>query len=266
MAERPEGNPRPLPEHASGNPERRSERLVDQEVSLAKLDRQLANWQLNEALHRRRGLLLVRRDGLEVDLLLLARGGGPVPLVATSVRLLFDNYDLWPPSLSFTDPFTGDPLPPGVMPVAQAVDFRTDTPTVLIPGMHHETGRAFLCLPGVREYHRHPEHSGDHWLLHRNTGAGTLDAIAATLHRTVASTVLGLSVQTTMVLAGDGVQLQAVVGIAQGRRPGPAASGIAPDEARADVAGPPGPVSPGRVIDLDALPAEPRPAAAGRQA
>lgn len=31
----------------------------------------------------------------------------------------------------------------------------------------------FLCLPGVREYHEHPGHSGDPWELHRLTGAGS---------------------------------------------------------------------------------------------
>lgn len=39
----------------------------------------------------------------------------------------------------------------------------------------HDT--PFLCLPGVREYHDHPGHSGDHWWLHRARGAGQLDAL-----------------------------------------------------------------------------------------
>jgi hypothetical protein len=32
----------------------------------------------------------------------------------------------------------------------------------------------FLCLPGTREYHDHPGHSGDAWELHRPAGAGRL--------------------------------------------------------------------------------------------
>jgi hypothetical protein len=32
----------------------------------------------------------------------------------------------------------------------------------------------FLCIPGVREYHQHPAHTGNSWLLHRGTGEGTL--------------------------------------------------------------------------------------------
>jgi hypothetical protein len=32
-------------------------------------------------------------------------------------------------------------------------------------------------VPGVREYHAHPAHTGDSWLLHRGTGEGTLHAL-----------------------------------------------------------------------------------------
>jgi hypothetical protein len=36
---------------------------------------------------------------------------------------------------------------------------------------------AFLCLPGVREYHEHPAHSGDPWELHRASGEGKMHNI-----------------------------------------------------------------------------------------
>lgn len=32
----------------------------------------------------------------------------------------------------------------------------------------------FICLPGVREYHDNPAHTGDSWLLHRGSGEGSL--------------------------------------------------------------------------------------------
>ena len=32
----------------------------------------------------------------------------------------------------------------------------------------------FLCIPGVKEYHDHPGHSGDPWELHRPAGEGRL--------------------------------------------------------------------------------------------
>lgn len=40
----------------------------------------------------------------------------------------------------------------------------------------------FLCVRGVREYHRHPAHTGDGWLLHRGRGEGTLPAILSAIH------------------------------------------------------------------------------------
>jgi hypothetical protein len=40
----------------------------------------------------------------------------------------------------------------------------------------------FLCMRGVREYHRHPAHTGDAWLLHRGRGEGTLSAILSAIH------------------------------------------------------------------------------------
>ena len=33
---------------------------------------------------------------------------------------------------------------------------------------HPITHKPFLCLRGFREYHEHPQHSGDEWLLYRN--------------------------------------------------------------------------------------------------
>ena len=34
--------------------------------------------------------------------------------------------------------------------------------------------RPFICLPGIREYHDNPAHSGDPWLMHRGSGEGSL--------------------------------------------------------------------------------------------
>jgi hypothetical protein len=38
--------------------------------------------------------------------------------------------------------------------------------------------KPMICLPGIREYHNHPAHTGDPWLLHRgNGGEGSLGFI-----------------------------------------------------------------------------------------
>ena len=40
----------------------------------------------------------------------------------------------------------------------------------------------FICIPGIREYHNHPAHTGDSWLLHRRDGEGTLGFIVDKLY------------------------------------------------------------------------------------
>ncbi|WP_280791021.1 putative metal-binding protein [Blastococcus sp. TF02A_35] len=55
----------------------------------------------------------------------------------------------------------------------------------------------FLCLPGVREYHDHPGHSGDPWELHRTTGAGSLARLVHVVHKYAVEPLGGWSVQLT---------------------------------------------------------------------
>jgi hypothetical protein len=42
----------------------------------------------------------------------------------------------------------------------------------------------FICIPGVREYHNHPSHTGDSWLLYRKkAGVGTLGYLIEKLYQ-----------------------------------------------------------------------------------
>ena len=89
---------------------------------------------------------------------------------AFGVRVAMSDFDLRPPSVEFRDAWTWElvsdagmvtrgfrPLPGG--------DIQNITP----PGLHPRTERPFLCAQGVREYHEHPEHSGDDWMRHRGS-------------------------------------------------------------------------------------------------
>lgn len=85
---------------------------------------------------------------------------------AFKARFDLTDYDLRAPSLEFRDPWTDTLLSFATM--FRAVEYEKDRQahTVLLDD-HPTTHKPFLCLRGVREYHEHPQHSGDDWLLYR---------------------------------------------------------------------------------------------------
>lgn len=89
-------------------------------------------------------------------------------LSARAFKAHFDlsDYDLRAPSLEFRDLWTDTPLPYATMFRALEFEQQRRAHVVLLDG-HPNTGRPFLCLRGIREYHEHPQHSGDEWLLYR---------------------------------------------------------------------------------------------------
>lgn len=89
-------------------------------------------------------------------------------LSARAFKARFDlsDYDLRAPSLEFRDLWTDALLPYASMFRALEFEQQRRAHVVLLDG-HPNTGRPFLCLRGIREYHEHPQHSGDEWLLYR---------------------------------------------------------------------------------------------------
>jgi Predicted metal binding domain len=225
--------------------------LVPVEVSCAKLAAELDDWQANAAIYTRRGWLLLDRGPLHVEVAFLAAvplvGVFTIPVITACVRLDYTNYDLWPPSLTFIDPRTRERASP-------AVRAPTTTPAgvrdALVDG-HPGTGRPFLCLPGIREYHNHPQHTGDDWLLHRAAGAGRLAVICEHIWQRMVRNVVGLQVtvqalppaigtQVGMALAqGDLTVMQPSPSALARQNPAPGAgSGLLAVAARDDAASP----------------------------
>jgi hypothetical protein len=65
-------------------------------------------------------------------------------------------FDAQPPSVAMVDPGTGVELP-------------LERWTPGIPhGLHPVTGKPFVCIQGVAEYHSHPSHLGDSWDRYRH--------------------------------------------------------------------------------------------------
>jgi hypothetical protein len=170
--------------------------LVDPEVTKRKFKRELALWKAHGG-QRDRGWVLLSKDEtipqVELALLVSVTTGGPVnklDVVVCAIRLVYENYDLWPPSLSFIDVFTRDFKSPQVRAFLATVEGPRD---VLVDG-HPNTNRPFLCLPGIREYHTHPQHTGDEWHLHRPTKEGSISVVCERLWLTMAKNVIGLRV------------------------------------------------------------------------
>lgn len=90
-------------------------------------------------------------------------------LAAQAFKARFDltDFDLRAPSLEFRNAWTDEPLSYPQM--FRALEFEAERKShcVLLDD-HPITHKPFLCLRGIREYHEHPQHTGDDWLLYRD--------------------------------------------------------------------------------------------------
>jgi hypothetical protein len=171
--------------------------VVDPQVSRAKFDREIAEYQQLERDYRRRGWLLVRAEFPSVLVALAATQLSP-PAIVTGVAFDYTNYDLRPPSVRLVDPFSGEPYKAKALPTHLKRSVESAAPP--IPGLQLPLGAQarlvgqqplmqwygpddtpFLCIAGVREYHDHPGHSGDAWDVHRRAGAGRLVRLLETI-------------------------------------------------------------------------------------
>lgn len=165
--------------------------LVDPAISRRKLERELDDWRASEAEYRKRGWLVVRRDDLIVEVAFakpMRFGGAVLPLLLPTVRFDYSNYDLWPPSLTFIDFFTGEP---SAAPLGNAW---LPTPDGKVHDilLVHPSGKPFLCVRGTREFHEHPEHTGEPWALYRTRRAGALAVLCDLISTTMTETVQGI--------------------------------------------------------------------------
>jgi hypothetical protein len=166
-----------------------TELLVDPVVSRAKFTRDVDQCRRLSADLRRRGWWILEAEYPNVVVAFVSPRVRPYPVVFGAL-INFDNYDLWAPSVRIIDPFTSKPLLHREVPahlhfhrsvaVAQMVEIPglgavpAQVPAQPLLLAHSPDEVPFLCLPGIREYHEHPAHTGDDWLLHRDRGEGTL--------------------------------------------------------------------------------------------
>ena len=164
-----------------------AEQYVDPAVSRAKFESEIADYRSLEADYRARGWFLVKADWPLVEVVLASNKTNP-PAIVTAVQFDYSNYDAEPPSVRLVDPFSGRlllnkelpirlprmiPGPEVAMPIPGGGKAQLNTAQDLMQA-HSPDELPFLCIPGVKEYHDHPGHSGDPWEIHRSAGEGRL--------------------------------------------------------------------------------------------
>ncbi|MDQ5827161.1 MAG: hypothetical protein M3441_23605 [Chloroflexota bacterium] len=178
-----------------------TELLVDPAVSRAKFAREVAEYRKIEDDLLRRGWWMLRAEHPEV-FVVFANPALKPPAVIFGALLDFSNYDLWAPSVKLVDPFTREPYKAKELPTVLKRRTVSQVPPEVAAMIQQQGGEVpeivqddplmqwytledepFLCLPGIREYHEHPAHSGDSWLLHRDRGEGRLYFILEKLYK-----------------------------------------------------------------------------------
>lgn len=186
--------------------------LVDPEISRKKFEREIASFRRYELTYSKRGIWLVRACFPEAFFIFGISQVKP-PAIAFGALFNFVNFDLWAPSVKLADPFTripyrGKEAPNNLLRRVPGPNSVIDLP----PGMqlplqailqaHDPEDVPFLCLPGIREYHEHPAHSGDPWLLHRRNGECSLLFVVDQLFKYGVAGITGFQVGIQVNIQG----------------------------------------------------------------
>jgi hypothetical protein len=181
---------------------------TDPAVVRRKVERELREYVERIDHFRARGIWVLEYFFPELLVVFMTTKVPPFPVAPFGVVLNLSNYDVEPPSIRFVNPLTRAPLKasevpfpfprfevvgnvpqptpaveaavegvpgqaaPPAQPVPQQVQLRHIGNLVQAWGPSDD--RPFICLPGVREYHDNPGHTGDPWWLHRASGAGRI--------------------------------------------------------------------------------------------
>lgn len=163
---------------------------ADPIVSRLKFDRELSAFKQIEGYNRERGVVLFDANFPVIQLAFFAYRIKPL-ILAFVVKLDFTNYNIEAPSLRFTDLITNRELTHPELNIQlmrfQAIQQDNGNqifqPLQDLIQFHNPNLLPFVCLPGIREYHKHPAHSNDSWLTRRGKGEGTLGFIIDQLHK-----------------------------------------------------------------------------------
>lgn len=160
---------------------------MEPEVSLIKFKEEMDDFHKISNDWRIKGVFLIHKNYPIVEFIFTTPKLRP-SAIAFCVQIDFTNYDIEPPSLKFICPFTKKVLTRREVPLQfiqinmpDKVDQNIQNN---IQGQDLLQGDEvpFLCISGIKEYHDHPAHTGDSWLLHRTKGEGSLGFILDQLY------------------------------------------------------------------------------------
>lgn len=161
------------------------QQYVAEPVSRNKFQRELNIYEKKSNYYRARGIIMLTAEFPLMEFIFLAPQLKPMPVVF-AVRIGFENFDMEPLSVKFIDITTGELVPANQMNTVFSRKSGITQDGKPIPNRllmsEAPDSPPFLCMQGTREYHEHPYHSGDSWLLHRKKGKGRLAFILDKLY------------------------------------------------------------------------------------
>ena len=147
--------------------------VADPEITKRKFEAELGKFKAVEEKYWKKGIICTKIAYPNIYFIFASPKLIPYP-IAFSVRINFTNYDFEPPSVVFINPFTYEPVKREQIPIA-FIQINPNNP-LQVQDLLQGVGEVvpFFCIPGVKEYHDHPAHSGDSWFLYRTKGEGEL--------------------------------------------------------------------------------------------
>ncbi len=170
--------------------EKNNLQYMEPEVSLTKFKEEIDDFHKISNDWREKGVFLIHENYPIVEFLFTAPKIQP-SAVAFAVRIDFTNYDIEPPSLKFICPFTKKILDRNEVKLGFIqINKQSANVNLEIQNQNqsqdllqsHQNKTPFFCIPGIKEYHDHPAHTGDSWLLYRKKGEGSLGFILDQLY------------------------------------------------------------------------------------
>lgn len=148
--------------------EEENPQFVDREITELKYAEELAKFHSMKESYRNLGVILLDDAYPNLHFGFTAPSLSPVPFIF-AVKINFNNYDVHPLSVQFVHPLTFLPVLSNQMHslLPRKLEGSSQIQHLL---QADKNEKPFFCIPGVREYHKHPYHSGDFWFLYRGKG------------------------------------------------------------------------------------------------